>query len=53
MARRRRVSFLARKKIKERVTFEARGRRISFLATVPSKRRQRIAFYTRKKRKRR
>jgi len=53
MARRKRVSFLARKRIKKRVTFEAKGRRISFIARVPSERRERIAFYARKKRKRR
>jgi len=52
MTKRRRVSFLARKKIKKRVTFEARGRKISFIAKVPSKRRERIAFIARKTRKR-
>jgi hypothetical protein len=47
----RRVSFLARKKIKKRVSFTSRGRRITFVAKVPSKRRTRVAFRVRKRRK--
>ncbi len=49
MARRRKVSFLARKKIKKRVTFIARGRKVSFIAKVPAKRRVRVTFYAKKR----
>jgi len=41
----RRVSFLAKGKVKKRVTFVSRGRRVSFRATVPSKRRKKVTFY--------
>jgi len=50
---RRRISFLTRKKIKKRVAFEARGRRISFIAKVPSRRRERVTFVARKTRRKR
>jgi hypothetical protein len=43
----RRVSFLARKPIRRRVSFISRGRRVSFIAKVPAKRRTRITFRAR------
>ena len=51
MTRRKKVSFLAKKKIKKRVSFEARGKKVSFIARVPSKRKTRVTFYVKKKRK--
>jgi len=50
MARRKKVSFLAKKQIKKRVSFEAHGKKVSFIARVPSKRRTRVTFYRKKKR---
>ncbi|HLC73894.1 MAG TPA: hypothetical protein VJH20_04640 [Candidatus Nanoarchaeia archaeon] len=44
---RKRVSFLARRTIRKRVSFKSRGRRVSFIAKVPAKRRKRIIFRTR------
>lgn len=49
MPRRKKVSFLAKKKIKKRVSFRARGKKVSFTANVHSKRRHRVTFYTKKK----
>ena len=41
------VNFLARGKVRKRVSFYTRdGKRISFVAKVPSKRRKRVSFYT-------
>ncbi|MEK6888813.1 MAG: hypothetical protein AABW80_01765 [Nanoarchaeota archaeon] len=40
----RRVSFLARRTINRRVSFRASGRRVSFVARVPSRRRTRVSF---------
>ncbi len=42
------VSFLARREVKKRVTFEAGGKKVSFMATAPSKRRKRVTFYAKK-----
>jgi hypothetical protein len=41
------VSFLARTKVRRRVSFKSGGRRVSFIARVPSKRRRRISFRSR------
>jgi len=51
MARRKKVSFLAKKTIEKRVSFEARGKKVSFIARVPSKKRARVTFYAKKKEK--
>jgi hypothetical protein len=51
MTRRKKVSFLAKKKVEKRVSFKARGRKVSFTARVPSQRRRRVEFYTKKKRR--
>ena len=40
----RRVSFLARRPIKRRVSFVSKSRRVSFIARVPAKRRTRVTF---------
>jgi len=50
MSRRKKVSFLAKKKIEKRVSFKAEGKKVSFVAKVPSKRRSRVEFYAKKKR---
>lgn len=47
MVKRRKVSFLAKTKIKKRVTFKANGKKVSFVAKVPSKRRKRVTFKSR------
>ncbi len=52
MSRRKKVSFLARKKIGKRVSFVAKRKKVSFIAKVPSKRRRRVEFYSKKKRRR-
>jgi len=52
MSRRKKVSFLAKKKIEKRVSFVARRKKVSFIAKVPSKRRRRVEFYAKKKRRR-
>lgn len=49
--KRQKVSFLAKSERKRRVTFKARGKKVSFIATVPSKRRKRVTFSARKKSK--
>jgi len=46
MPRKKKVTFLAKAKVKRRVSFEAEGRDVSFKAKVPSKRRKRITFYS-------
>ncbi|MEM5797069.1 MAG: hypothetical protein QXD72_00365 [Candidatus Aenigmatarchaeota archaeon] len=40
-----RVSFLARTKTKKKISFIAGGRKVSFIAKVPSKRRKKVTFY--------
>jgi len=52
MPRRKKVSFLAKKKIEKRVSFVARRKKVSFIARVPSKKRSRVDFYATKKRRR-
>ena len=42
----RRVSFLTRTSVKRRVSFRASGRKVSFIARVPSKRRKRVKFWS-------
>jgi len=49
MARREKVSFLAKTKVKKRVSFETKEGPVSFDAESPSKRRKRITFYAKKK----
>ena len=47
-----RVSFLKRKKIRKKVSFvTAKHKRVSFKAKVPSKRRERVTFYSTRKRR--
>lgn len=46
-----RISFLAKKKIKKKISFTAQGRKVSFKAKVPSKRRKKITFYSTRKKK--
>lgn len=43
--RRKKVSFLAKTTVKTRVSFEARGEKVSFMARVPAKKRKRVTFY--------
>ena len=45
-----RVSFLAKHKVRKRVSFVSEGKRISFIAKVPSKRRKKVTFYSTEKR---
>ncbi len=40
-----RISFLAKTRVRKRVSFTSGGQRISFIAKVPAKRRKRIKFY--------
>ncbi len=49
MSRRKKVSFLANKKVEKKVTFRAEGKKVSFNAKVPSQRRERVEFYAKKK----
>lgn len=51
MVKRKTVSFLAKKKIEKRVSFVARGEKVSFIARVPSKKKVRVEFYAKKKRR--
>jgi len=44
----RRISFLAKRKIRKRVSFTSGGQSISFIAKVPAKRRKRVKFYARR-----
>jgi hypothetical protein len=46
---RRKVTFLARRTVKKRVAFKSGGKRVSFIAKVPAKRRTRVKFYAKKK----
>ena len=48
MARRKTVSFLAKRPIKKRVTFKVKGKKVSFVAKVPSKRMKRVTFKARR-----
>ncbi len=41
----RRAKFYAKKQVKKAVTFRAKGKRVSFKAKVPSKRRKKVSFY--------
>jgi hypothetical protein len=50
MSRRKKVSFLAKKEVEKRVAFKAEGKKVSFIAKVPSQRRERVEFYAKKKR---
>jgi hypothetical protein len=48
MARKKRVSFLAKTTVKKRVSFKTRaGKRVSFIGRAPAKRRKRITFTAR------
>ena len=48
----RRVSFLARPKVRKKVSFVTSDRkRVSFKAKVPSKRRKKVTFYATRKKK--
>ena len=49
MSRRKKVSFLADKKVEKRVSFKAEGKKVSFTAKVPSQRRERVEFYAKRK----
>jgi len=49
MPRRKKISFLAKTTVKKRVSFQAGGEKVSFVARVPAQRRKRITFYARKK----
>lgn len=49
MSRRKKVSFLAKKDVEKKVSFEAEGKEVSFTAKVPSKRRGRVEFYVKRK----
>jgi hypothetical protein len=49
MSRRKKVSFLAKKDVEKRVSYEAHGEEVSFKAKVPSKKRERVEFYAKKK----
>ena len=46
---RRKVTFLARQTVKKRVAFKSGGKKVSFIARVPAKRRTRVTFYAKKK----
>jgi hypothetical protein len=39
------VSFLAKTTVKKRVSFKSKGKEVSFIGTVPSKKRKRVTFY--------
>jgi hypothetical protein len=49
MPKRRRISFLARIKVKRKVSFKAGKKRVTFSARVPTKRRRRVTFLSKKK----
>jgi hypothetical protein len=51
MSRRKKVSFLADKKVEKTVSFEAHGKEVSFKAKVPSQRRERVEFLAKKEKK--
>ena len=46
---RKKVTFYAKKPVKKRVAFKAKGKKVSFVAKVPSKRRKKVSFYAKKK----
>lgn len=46
-----RVSFLTKRKVRKRVSFVSEGRRVSFIAKVPAKKRKRVTFYSTRKRR--
>ena len=46
-----RVSFYVKTKVRKRVSFVKNGKKVSFMANVPSKRRKKLTFYTTRKRK--
>jgi len=48
----RRISFYVKTKVRKRISFVKEGKKVSFMANVPSKRRKKLTFYTTKKRKR-
>ena len=48
VVRRKKVSFLAKQTIPKRVSFKSKGRKVSFIARVPSKRRKRVTFMAKK-----
>jgi hypothetical protein len=50
MVKKKKVSFLARVRVKRRVSFKAGKKRVSFTARAPSKRRIRISFRAKKRR---
>ena len=39
------ISFLVKTHTQKRVSFKSKGKKISFIARVPSKRRKRVSFY--------
>lgn len=46
---RKKVSFLAKRTVKRRVTFKSGGnKKVSFIAKVPAKQRTRVTFYAKK-----
>ncbi len=51
MSRRKKISFLAKKDVEKKVSFVADGEKVSFVATIPSKRRERVEFYAKRKKK--
>ncbi len=51
MTRTKKISFLARIKVKRKISFRAGKKKVSFTARVPSKKRRRITFRARKARK--
>jgi hypothetical protein len=53
MVRRKKISFLARVRVKRKVSFRARGEEVAFTARVPSKKRSRVTFFKRRRKKQR
>jgi len=53
VVKRKKISFLARVRVKRKVSFRARGKEIAFTARVPSKKRARVTFFTKKRKKQR
>jgi len=51
MTGKKKVSFLARIKVKRKISFRAGKKKVSFTARVPSKKRRRITFSARKGKK--
>jgi hypothetical protein len=50
IARLKRVTFLKRDKVKREVSFKAKGKKVSFKAKVPAKKRRRVSFLARERR---